>query len=318
MVEELLGFDPPGEGPHHWIRVRCRQQNTHDVARKLAESAGVALRDVGFSGLKDRVAVTTQWFSLPRNPVDAPLPESLRRMFASDPGIELVCESANARKLKRGTHRGNRFAIVLRELSAAPESCDDRLAIIRAQGVPNYFGPQRFGRRGSNLAHAQRLSRNGRLRVSRQARSLALSAARAFLFNAVLSRRVANGTWNHATPGDVMQLAGSRSHFHYDGSDPAVADRIAAWDIHPTGPLWGRGESPATESVQALEREVCGTRADFTHLLESAGLRQERRALRLRPAHLTWTASGDSLALRFELPAGTFATAVLRELVATS
>ena len=239
MVEEILGFDPPGEGAHHWIYLRCRKRNTVEVSRMLARISGFPVRDIGFSGLKDRHAVTTQWFSLPCKPPGSDLDARVLQAIEDADGIDLVQVSANKRKIKRGIHSGNRFRIVARELVGDGQAIEKRLRDIRNTGVPNYFGAQRFGREGSNLINAERLFGDGSRRLDRNTRSLALSAARSSLFNEVLSQRVDNLTWNRAVVGDVMQFDGSRASFPNDGTDVTLADRIARGEIHPTGPLWG-------------------------------------------------------------------------------
>jgi tRNA pseudouridine13 synthase len=315
VVEELLGFEPPGEGPHHWLYLRCRMKNSAQTARLLAKRAALPARDVGFSGLKDRNAVTTQWFSLPRARPSSELPLGLRQLFAQNQDLELVTESANARKLKRGVHSGNRFHITLRNVEGDRSVIEQRLTDIREHGVPNYFGAQRFGRRGSNLRTAELLFTDSVKRLDRNARSMALSAARSHVFNAVLSRRLEEGSWNSALPGDILQFDGGRSHFLHDGCDRSVADRIASQDIHPTGPLWGDGPLPVTVGVAELEQQVASTMPVFTRGLARFGLRQQRRALRLLAADLQWSFTQPGvLELRFSLPAGAFATAVLREL----
>jgi tRNA pseudouridine13 synthase len=194
---------------------------------------------------------------------------------------------------------------------------EERLRHAAAHGVPNYFGAQRFGRDGGNVAHAEAMFL-GRERVKdRHRRSLYLSAARAQLFNAVLTSRVARGDWNKAAAGDVMMLDGSRSVFRLDTLNDVEQKRVACMDIHPTGPLWGQGELSSGEQVRILERQVGATFPVLSRGLEQAGLAQERRALRLRLRSQTVerAVNGD-LTVGFQLPKGTFATTVLRELVA--
>ena len=291
-------------------------RNTVDVARLLARAAACSQRDIGYSGLKDRNSISTQWFSVPCARPDAPLGAELRSAIESADGIDLIRAGLNARKIKRGIHASNRFSIVLRELDGDIECIEQRLGAIRDIGVPNYFGPQRFGRNGNNLKTAERLFSDPGCRIDRNVRSLALSAARSWLFNAVLSRRVAAGSWNRALTGDVMQFDGGRASFLNDGSDNTLADRIARGEIHPTGPLWGKGPQPVSGKVAELERQVAAEMSQLSEGLARSGMKQDRRALRLMPLGLEWCfpAPGE-LRLAFELPAGGFATAVLRELL---
>jgi tRNA pseudouridine13 synthase len=221
-----------------------------------------------------------------------------------------------ARKLRRGALRGNRFRIVVRELEAEVQGLEQRLQSIAAQGVPNYFGEQRFGRAGSNLRSAGRLFANPRLRLSRQQRGLALSAARALLFNAVLDRRVRAGCWDRALPGDALQLHGSHSYFIAGAVDAELQARLAALDVHPTGPLYGRGTPAPQGEALALESAVLADYPGWLAGLEAAGLEAARRALRLVVEDLQWQRpAADELQLAFALPAGGYATSVLREIV---
>lgn len=212
-------------------------------------------------------------------------------------------------------HSGNRFRIVLDEVSPEPamSAVVARLDRIRAAGVPNYFGPQRFGRDAGNLALARRLFAGERLR--RNERSLALSAARAELFNAVLGARVATGSWERILPGEVAALAGSNSVFAVEESAPELERRAALRDIHPTGPLWGSG-STLVPSYSAAEIEQAAT-ASFSDLksgLEGAGLERGFRPLRVFAARLALIRRPGRMTLGFELPRGGYATVVLGEL----
>jgi len=193
---------------------------------------------------------------------------------------------------------------------------EHRLGMVAKHGVPNYFGEQRFGRNGSNLQTADRLFRNPKLRLSRNKRSLTLSAARSFIFNQVLSARVNTGNWSAPLVGDAMQLDGSHSYFIAEAVDADLSRRVASQDIHPTGPLHGRGENPAQGACRELEAAVLADHASWCAGLEATGLKQDRRALRLNVANLTWQwePSGE-LVLTFSLPAGAYATSVLREVV---
>jgi len=181
--------------------------------------------------------------------------------------------------------------------------------------VPNYFGPQRFGHDGGNLELARHWFASGEAPRDRMQRSFALSAARAFLFNAVLERRIADATWSRLQPGDVANLDGSGSVFTVESVDETLAARCAILDIHPTGPLWGTGELASRGTVAALEKSVMECHASLAHGLGAADLEQERRALRLRVADLRWSREGSDVRLCFRLSRGAFATAVLHELV---
>ena len=312
VVEEVLGFEPDGAGPHLLVTVEKRGANTGWVAARLARSAGVPVRDVGFSGQKDRDALTRQAYTLPW-PANAPTEPALGW---SGEGYRVLAAVRHGRKLRPGSHRANRFAVHVRGLGGDAAAVAARLAVVASRGVPNYFGPQRFGRGGANLARALEWARGGREPGDRAARSFALSAARSALFNAVLAARVRAGSWDRLLPGEAAMLDGSRSFFHVDQPDEALVARCAAFDLHPSGPLHGRGPSPATGEAGEIEARVIEADAEVCALLESQGLEHERRPLRLPVRGLEWSLEGGVLSLAFELPRGAFATAVLHEIVA--
>jgi len=310
-VTELPSVEPGGSGEHVWLWIRKRSENTDHVATLLSKLAGVHPRNISYAGLKDRHAVTEQWFSVHLPGRAEPDWQTL------DSGtITVLRHARHARKLQRGTLRGNRFVITVRDIEGTPAALDQRLQQIAANGVPNYFGAQRFGIEGGNLRLAMQLFANPRQRFSRNRRSMALSAARSLLFNRVLSQRVLDGSWDGVIPGDAMQLAGSHSFFVVDNIDAGLQQRVASHDIHATGPLYGSGESPVRGRCQALEQAVLAEFDTIAHGLAAAGLKQERRALRLPVAGLHWQwLDGTSLELAFSLPPGSYATGVLRELV---
>ncbi|HUD43308.1 MAG TPA: tRNA pseudouridine(13) synthase TruD [Dokdonella sp.] len=308
IVEELLGFEPAGAGEHVFVQIEKVQANTDWVAQKLGAFAGVAAVGVGYAGLKDRHAVTRQWISLH-------LPGRADPDWAAFevPGVRVLQALRHDRKLKRGAHRGNRFRIRLRAVGGEVDAVAMRLAAIAADGVPNYFGEQRFGRDGDNLVLARQLFAGQRL--PRHLRGHALSAARSLLFNRVLAARVDAGSWNQALAGEVWMLDGSHAIFGPLPFDETLAARLAARDIHPTGPMWGRGALRSEDAVRALEAAVAAAEPELAEGLVGAGLDQERRALRLGVADLNWEWEDETtLTLAFALESGAYATTVLREL----
>lgn len=309
-VEEILGFEPTGEGEHLFLWIEKRGANTVWVAGQLARWAGVAPMAVGYAGLKDRHAVTRQWFSvhLPRRVAPDADPEV--------EGVRVIERRWHDRKLKRGAHRGNRFAIVLRDVVGDVFAVEQALPRIAIEGVPNAFGEQRFGRDAGNVDEARRwLSSERPIRLPRDRRSLLLSAARSHLFNTVLAERVRRGDWNRPLAGDCFQLDGRGSWFGPETIATAeTAERVERGEIHPTGPLWGAGEPPTTDEALALETTIAAAEPILCAGLERFGLKQERRPLRLLPRRLSWQRQHDertTLWLSFELPRGTFATAVI-------
>ena len=309
-VTEVLDIELSGAGEHLWLLIEKRDQNTEDVARLLAKAAGIKLRDVSYAGIKDRRAVTSQWFSMQLPGRSDPDLTSLWHA-----GLRCLDSRRHSRKLQRGAHNANRFVIRLSSLEAVPAELDARLQRIAAEGVPNYFGPQRFGRDGGNIDQARHWAERGALPPARGTRSRLLSTARSLIFNRVLAQRVEAGNWNQLLAGDCLAFTDSRSHF---AAERLAADdrRFAELDVHPTGPLWGLGELPSTAATRLLEQAAAAAEPSLCQWLESAGLEQQRRILRLPITGLTWHyPSLDCLEIEFTLPTGCFATAVLRELL---
>jgi tRNA pseudouridine13 synthase len=312
QVEEDLGYTPEGEGEHLWLWVEKRGMNSDQVARQLARLAGVRQVDVGYAGLKDRHAVTRQWYSLH-------VPKSAMEQAAQwhDPQWRVLHLARARRKIRRGSLRGNRFVITLREVRGDKQAIETRLREIAARGVPNFFGEQRFGH--DNIARAEAMAR-GELRVAdRRLRGIYLSSLRSALFNTVLARRVNDGSWDRALDGEALNLNGSRSFFVADAIDAVILHRLATGDIHPSGPLWGRGDPPSRGEALVLEQaSIAACPEIWRQACSNAGMEQERRPLRLAVQALQWQWSDDTLLhLEFGLPAGAYATVVIRELADT-
>lgn len=291
IVTELPLQLPAGEGEHLWLDVEKNGANTAFVAQQLAAAAGVEDRDVGYAGLKDRYAITRQWFSIYLPKGEAP---DLTRL--QHPEFKVLSQSRHVKKLRPGDLLGNRFRIVLREVTGSRDAIESNLKAVAAQGVPNYFGAQRFGHDGGNVEQGRAmLAREIRVRNPKK-KGIYLSAVRSFIFNEVLALRIQQGLWGQALLGDVMDDAG-----------------------RPTGPLWGRGRVATTEQAQALENGVAERHATLCHGMEHAGLDQERRALVATPADLSWDwPQADQLVIAFTLPAGNYATSVLNEILRTT
>lgn len=309
-VTELPLQLPSGAGEHVWIEVEKNGANTAFVAQQLAAAAGVQDKDVGYAGLKDRYAITRQWFS-----IYLPKGETPDLTQLQHPEFKVLSQSRHVKKLRPGDLLGNRFRIVLRDLKGDREAVETNLQSVASRGVPNYFGAQRFGHDGGNVEQGRlMLAREIRVRNPKK-KGIYLSAVRSFLFNEVLALRIEQGLWGQTLPGDVMDEAG-----------------------RPTGPMWGRGRVVTTEQAQALENGVAERHALLCDGLEHAGLEQERRSLVAMPVEMTWAwrkgtsldgaqdesqdgshdeAEGDQLVLDFTLPPGNYATSLLSELLTT-
>ncbi|WP_266158382.1 tRNA pseudouridine(13) synthase TruD [Dyella silvatica] len=315
QVEEILGYDADGEGEHALLWVEKRGANTDWVAKELARFAEIPPLNVGYAGLKDRHAVTRQSFSVQL--AGKPDPDWSAFPHAE---VKVLAATRHKRKLKRGALRGNRFVLVLRHVQGDRAAAEQVLQQIATRGVPNYFGEQRFGREGGNVSQARAMFAGGSRRVDRDKRSFLLSAARSHIFNGVLAARIERGVWDSPLEGEIWSLAGSRSWFGPEAFDDTLAERLGRGDIHPSGPLWGQGEPPTQAEAGALEREIAAMDLDLAQGLAAARMEQERRPLRLLPQALRWRwldddASGQgALELAFELPAGAYATVVVREL----
>jgi tRNA pseudouridine13 synthase len=310
-VEEIPLITPANQGSHLWLEIEKRGANTDWIARQLASQAGVSGRDIGYAGMKDRRGVTRQWFSVA-------LQEARNSAWEdwSLPDATILKTHFHNRKLKRGALRGNRFRLVIRDLAGEPDLLTERLQRVSRQGVPNYFGPQRFGHGGLNVARGAHWMENGG-RLPRNKKSIYISAVRSFLFNEVLSGRVENLSWNRMIDGDIASLDGSHSTFPCELPDPELDRRCEEFDIHPSGPLPGGNGVQAERSAAAIEQAVFDANDVLVKGLERVGVKAARRSLRLFPKALQWELSGPDLILKFELQPGGYATCVLRELVTT-
>ena len=305
-VTEVLPFTPGGGGEHLWLWMEKRGQNTEWVARQLARWAGIRPRDVGWAGLKDRHAVTRQWFSLWLPGRDDPDPDTL-----AVEGVRVLEKVRHGRKLNRGALRGNRFELVLRQVEGTRSTVEQALTRIGQEGFPNYFGPQRFGRSGANVAEAFDWAERGGPKVPPAVRARHLSVLRSVAFNAVLAERVRQGSWNRMLSGEVLALAGSQRLFVDDGS-PDLPRRVEGADLHPTGPLPGEGGLQPHAEALALEQSVLATLPRLDDIWRRWRVTAQRRPLRVMAEELTWVWQDEgTLRLSFFLPAGSFATSLL-------
>ena len=310
IVEEILGFVPSGVGEHIFLKIEKQGENTDFLARQLAKFAGLPRQAVSYAGLKDRHGRTIQWFG-----VHLPGKREIDWKPMETATLRVLDVTRNDRKLKIGALRGNRFQIALRDVKGEANRVDERLSVLSKSGVPNYFGPQRFGRNGQNLSSALAMFKGEFSPRDRHLRGIYLSAARSELFNRVLAQRVREDSWDKAIAGDVFMFADSRSFFS-DEITPDIERRIAELLIHSSGPLWGRGDLPSGDRIRGIEQAVADEMPELTAGLIDSGLEMERRPLRLPVSDLTWTwLDTMTLRLTFSLPAGCYATTVLRELL---
>ena len=317
-VDEVLPYAPSGDGTHVFVRFEKIRLDTAPAVRRLVEAAGL-LKDgrvppeVGYAGNKDRHARTRQWMSLPWSGEGLP---DLSAAAADD--LQVLEMVRHGHKLRRGHQAGNHFDIVLRNVSPDGEArAAAILARLREVGVPHYFGPQRFGRDDDNDRTALAfLRREAKAPKDRRLRDLLLSALQSRIFNAVLARRIEDGTVAQALEGDLMSKHATGGMFTAD--DPAAEQpRVAALEISPTGPLPGKKMRAPKAAAAALEAEILGTFALGDEEIRRLGP-GTRRALRypLDPeARLAPGPDPDSLRLTVFLPSGAYATVLLDELV---
>ncbi|MBT8141827.1 MAG: tRNA pseudouridine(13) synthase TruD [Gammaproteobacteria bacterium] len=311
-VDEMPSYTPCGKGEHVWLHIRKTGANTAWVSEQLATWSDIKIRDISYAGRKDKQAVTTQWFSIydPKRKCDG-------KEFAI-PGCELLTCSRHTHKLRPGNLVGNQFAIVLRDFHGDKQLLQQRILDIASNGFPNYFGPQRFGYQSKNLAKATHWVQQGGKRIRREQRSLYFSVLRSFLFNLILAERVKSKNWNKVLDGEVIQLDGSKSVFLYDGQSEtkeSIDQRCEILDLHPTAPLFGKGEMWAVAEAGKYEKLIAQT---YSVIVEFLGQHAQlaRRALRVIPNNMSMQEHDNNVVLSFSLPAGCYAS-VLVELLVT-
>ncbi len=333
IVREELGFEFDEAGEHLYLYIRKCGLNTNDLQEALQTIFSCQSVDVGVSGLKDKNAITDQWFSIktPKSVEDVAIQTITGNEENELPVGEfaVLASHRHSRKLRRGAHQYNAFSITVRDIAIPDKDArsidsyayddsleailNERMKLIQANGFANYFGPQRFGINHQNLPKARRYFENPKRKITRTQRSLLISSARSQLFNRVCAARVKDGSWNQPMLGEPMLLAGSHSFFTNIG-EADVELRCGAHDIHPTGPLWGDGDNLATDTCKAYEEQALLTYATYRQGLQAAGLKQQRRALRANVDTLSWSwPSLDTVTLNFKLLKGVYATCFLSE-----
>jgi tRNA pseudouridine13 synthase len=311
VVDELPLYRPEGRGEHTFLHVEKRDRTTEGVARDLARAAGLPPGAVGYAGRKDRRAVTRQWFSVPG--LD---PERARELAL--PGARVLDAIRHPHKLRTGQLRGNRFEIRVRDVDAGlAERAEARLGEIERRGMPNRFGAQRFGRDAGNLPRAQALLRQGGSVADRRDARFLLSALQAAVFNEVLAVRPE--PLDRVVAGDVAVIHASGGLFRVEDAD-REAPRALAFEVSATGPIFGGRALEPGGVVAERERAVLerfGIAAAEGHVRWPRGvrLRGTRRSLRVRPSDASVEREADALRLRFTLPAGSYATVLVEELL---
>lgn len=326
VVTEIMDFadNLSGAGEHLWLYIKKTGINTQFLIKQLAECMGVPIKDIGYSGLKDRHAVTYQWLSirLPKTSDSKFIENYINTNTGEQENIVIIRQHWHNKKLMRGTHSANTFEILLRSVVGNQAIIDECLSVLQKTGIPNFFGEQRFGHQDNNLEKAQDfaqkiLKQKSIKRKLNEQQSFLISVMRSFIFNQILEKRVADNTWNKAIVGDVFNLNGTGSVFVAD-IDDEINKRIKMGDIHPTAPLFGvAGKVGAMGQALAIEQEVLNEPMCqlFGQALLKQGISAMRRPLRVMVDGLVWEWRDDGLLLRFGLPSGAFATSLLGWLV---
>jgi tRNA pseudouridine13 synthase len=293
IVKENLAFEPSGAGEHAFLLIEKTGENTDYVARQLARFANVRQRDVSFAGLKDRNAVTTQWFS-----VWLPGKADPDWMQFETNSMKVLQSMRHARKLKRGVLSGNSFKLIIRDWQGDQDKTIRQLEAIKANGIPNYYGAQRFGNEGQNVNKALAMFQGAK--AGREQRSLYLSAARSYLFNQILAYRVTRKMWNQPVAGDTYMFDLSHSCFKSELPDAEIIRRLEAKEIHTTGVLWGRGDADVSADALSIEEGVIDAYPELAQGLTACEVDKGRRALRINVQDLDWQYVDDAtLALGF-------------------
>ncbi len=311
QVTEILGFKPSGEGEHLFLEIEKTALNTADVVRLLSKYGGVHPKNIGFAGLKDKHAITSQTFSVLTTGLKA-----IDWAAFDDPQIKILSINRHTKKLRRGVLKGNRFKIKIKHATIDKNQLEERLKTIQQQGFPNYFGSQRFGIEGRNLHKADALFNPDKpLKMKRQQRSFVLSAARSWVFNLILAARIKEQSWNQFKAGDIMNLNGSRQLFMTHPTDH-LSTRLNQLDIHPTAPLIGKEDLKIVPSLNtlALENKIIEPYQHWQAGLKRFNVDSDRRPLRVAVKDFEWMIESDHLILTFILPASSYATALMQEL----
>ncbi|EGU60092.1 tRNA pseudouridine synthase D [Vibrio nigripulchritudo ATCC 27043] len=310
IVKEDLGFDFSGDGEHLMLRIRKTGENTSFVANELAKACGVKSKDVSWAGLKDRHAVTEQWLSVHLPKGETP---DLSEFLAQYPSIEILSKERHNKKLRPGDLRGNHFEITLTEVTEVQDIVS-RLEKVEKQGVPNYFGAQRFGRDGNNVDEARRWGRENVRTRNQNKRSLYLSSARSWIFNHILSSRIEKQLWTTPVDGDILLTQGEQLTVTSENLNQSQA-QVLGGSADISIAMAGDNALPTSGEALALEQPCLDKEPDLMALIRGNRMRHERRAATLFAKDLSWEVQDNEIVLKFWLPSGCFATSIMRELV---
>jgi tRNA pseudouridine13 synthase len=311
-VSETLTFEPCGEGEHLFLYIEKQLCNSQWVADELQKYFKLRSQDIGYAGKKDKASIARQWFSCHLPGKDNAISEELINRLSND-SYKVLRVLRHNKKLRKGVVKNNHFRIKVSDLSG--EINHEIVSQIQKVGFPNYFGYQRFGHGGNNLTQALKLFKN-EIRVrSRNKKGLYLSAARSYLFNLMVAKRLALHCWDQAVLGDCLSLSGTHSYFICDNVNSEINRRLKSGDVQISGVLVGKQKSQAMQRALEIESLVLEDYKIWTEGLEAAGLSTSRRAMRVIPESFNiQQVDKRTSMLEFSLPSGSFATSLLREL----
>lgn len=317
QVKELPLYLPCGEGEHLYLTITKRGLSTPDLVKRLSSVLGIKAQAIGVAGLKDARAVTTQMVSLLG--VDV---ARVDRIKIDEQILAVEVLGRHRNRLRTGHHAGNKFRLVVREIALhAAETVPLVLADLARRGVPNYFGPQRQGKKGENYQIGAALlnDRGRRDRMSRSQRMWYVNAYQSYLFNRLLAKRI--DRIDRMLVGDWAMKMANGACFPVEDAE-IEQPRADRFEISPTGILFGSRVSWATgepgEMEQTVVTEADTTQEQLVQAAKACGFRGERRSFRVPLADLDWSVDGSVLTLIFSLPPGAYATSLLRELMKTS
>jgi len=308
-VYEHLGYELTGEGEHVYAYIEKRGLTTQELLKELSRELQLSPRLFSTAGMKDKQGVTRQWVGIHVPGRSLPALDTLH-----SPQYKILTHTRHNKKLKTGNHSHNEFVIRLREVSDKA-MLQERLDNIAQWGVPNYFGEQRFGHQGQNMEKAHQFLFHQIKVKSPFLRGMYYSAARSFLFNHILSRRVADKLWRVVLEGDVLQLMGRQSLFCQEDALLQLQARVDANEISPAAPLFGRGKELVQKEALRLQEQAIAPYQDWCQALDEHDLTRTHRAMILFAQNLVANWEGDDLMVSFDLPKGAYATALMRELV---
>ena len=307
-VDESLGFEPTGEGEHLWLNLRKTGQTTQELIEQLARDFNIKARDIGYSGLKDKQAVTSQWVSLhlAGQMHSVTMPE--------DTSYEILSQAWHLKKLKSGTHKSNSFDVLIRDVEGFDNNTEQKIESLKQYGMANYFGQQRFGMRDDNVSQALQIFANARKtrKLSRNRKGIYLSSLRSALFNQILNARIVKKIWQEPVEGDVFMLSGSHSMFQERLSNE-ILERYAGFDLSSTASLFGQGEARLNAKAAEIELEIIEQNIEIANCLLAQKINRQMRSVRIQVKQLEvdYQANENTLRVRAELPRGSYFTTLL-------